>query len=531
MGFAVRLRDYQRRAVDDMFGYFEQNDGSPVAILPTAAGKSVILATFMRESCEAWPDTRIIVLTHVAKLLKQNMEKLISVWPDAPADFYSASLKRKNHRAQILFAGIQSVWKQAYKIQQADVILIDECHLLGPNENTRYRKFLADLRVINPHVKIVGLTASPWRLDSGMIYGQADSLFTDCCHETTIPELLEGGYLCPISTRRTSEELDVSGVKIRGGEFVAGDLAAAVDKDEVTRACVDEVVKLDARPGMLFATGVQHAYHIRDEIRERGFSCEVIDGETVEAQRDIWIAAMLRGDLDYLSNCGTLTTGVDIPNLRMVGDLAPTKSPALHVQKLGRLMRLAPGKERGIVLDFARNVDEHGPIDLIKPKPKGVKGSGEAPSKTCPECDEKVWAGLRECACGYEFPPPEVKFTPKASEAAIISTQIETEWIAVKDASYAVHHKLGSPDSLKATYQCGLTFHHEWRCPQHKGYARSMFEKWWIKRGNLPIPATVEEALTRKAELRKPVAIQVRKAGKYPEIVSYDFGDEMKEVA
>lgn len=528
----MRLRDYQRRAVDDMFGYFEHSDGSPVAILPTAAGKSVILATFMREACEAWPDTRIIVLTHVAKLLKQNMEKLISVWPEAPADFYSASLGRKNHRAQIIFAGIQSVWKQAYKIQQADVILIDECHLVSPKDTTRYRKFLSDIRTINPHVKIIGLTASPWRLDSGMIYGQPDSLFTDCCHETTIPELLEGGYLCPITTRRTGHELDVSGVKVRGGEFIASELQQAVDKEEVTRACVDEVVKLDARPGLLFATGVKHAYHIRDEIRARGYTCEVIDGDTEEATRDRFIADMLAGKLDYLSNCGTLTTGVDIPPLRMIGDLAPTKSPALHVQKLGRLMRLSPGKDVGIVLDFARNVDYHGPIDMIAPKPKGQKGEGEAPSKACPECNKKHHTTVKVCDdCGYVFPPPEVKFTPDASKAAIISTQILPEWLAVKDVTYSVHRKLGSPDSLKVTYQTGMTFQHEWVCFDHKGYARSKAEAWWLRRASKPVPASVADALTRRGELRKPVAIKVRKVGKYAEIVGYDFGDHKMRAA
>ena len=356
------LRDYQRKAVDDMFGYFEQHDGWPCAILPTAAGKSVILATFMQEACQAYAGTRIIVLTHVAKLLKQNMQKLLSLWPDAPADFYSASLGKKNHRAQIIFAGIQSVWKKAYQIQECDLILIDECHLVSPKETTRYRKFLADIKLINPHVKVCGLTASPWRLDSGKIFGQEDSLFTDCCHETTIPELLEGGYLCPITTKRTAHELDTTGVGTRGGEFIAKALQEATDKEEVTRQCIDEVVKLDMRPGLLFATGVSHAYHIRDEIRSRGFSCEVIDGDTNEIQRDKWITQMLGGSLDYLSNCGTLTTGVDIPPLKMIGDLAPTKSPALHVQKLGRLMRLSPGKTHGVVLDFARNVDEHGPM-------------------------------------------------------------------------------------------------------------------------------------------------------------------------
>ena len=525
---ALVLRDYQRRAVDGLFAYWETNDGWPVEILPTAAGKSVILATFIKEACERYPGTRIMVLTHVAKLLKQNAEKLFSVWPSAPADFYSASVGRKNAHAQILFAGIQSVYKQAYKVQGVDLVLIDESHLVSPKDTTRYRAFLADLKIINPHIKVAGFTASPWRLDSGLIYGQDDSLFTDCCHETTIPELLEGGYLCPITTRKTGEELDVSGVKTRGGEFIAGDLERAVDKEEVTRACVAEVVALDARPGLLFATGVKHAYHIRDEIRSHGYSCEVIDGDTPEMQRDIWIAAMCAGELDYLANCGTLTTGVDIPPLRMIGDMAPTKSPALHVQKLGRLMRLSPGKDRGIVLDFARNVDEHGPIDLIKPKPKGAKGSGDAPVKVCEECGAKVATGVRTCPeCGTAFPPPAVTFQAQAGKGAILSTQIEPETIRVKGCTYNVHTKPGKPPTLRVTYQHGLSATQEWIAFGHQGYARQKAEQWWMKRGNLPVPANTAEAQQRAAagELRLPSAIKVRKVGKWPEVIGYLWED------
>lgn len=528
-GAIVILRPYQRRAVDDLFAYWETNDGWPVEILPTAAGKSVILATFIKEACERYPGTRIMVLTHVAKLLKQNAEKLFSVWPSAPADFYSASVGRKNAHAQILFAGIQSVYKHAYKVQGVDLVLIDESHLVSPKDTTRYRAFLADLKIINPHIKVAGFTASPWRLDSGLIYGQPDSLFTDCCHETTIPELLEGGYLSPITTRKTGEELDVSSVHIHGGEFIASELAQAVDKEEVTRACVDEIVALDARPGLLFATGVKHAYHIRDEIRSRGFTCEVIDGETPETVRDNYIARMLSGTLDYLSNCGTLTTGVDIPPLRMIGDMAPTKSPALHVQKLGRLMRLHPGKDRGIVLDFARNVDEHGPIDLIKPKPKGAKGAGEAPVKVCEECGAKVATSVRECTeCGAAFPPPAVTFQAKAGSGAILSTDIAPEMIAVKGCTYNVHQKPGKPSSLRVMYRHGLSATSEYVCFNHTGYARQKAEQWWLRRGNLPVPATTEDAHARAmaGELRLPIAIKVRKVGKWPEICGHEWQEE-----
>jgi superfamily II DNA or RNA helicase len=200
-----------------------------------------------------WPDERIVILTHVRELISQNFAELLRLWPEAPAGIYSAGLNRRDVQAQILFAGIQSVHRKAYAIQRADLVLVDEVHLVPRSANTSYRHFLGDLSRINPRLKIIGLTATPYRLDSGMLHTGPDALFDDIAFEVSVRELIDDGYLAPLISKQTSTQLDVSGVGTRGGEFIAGQLKAAVDQDPITQAADQRGRRLRPRPALVAA--------------------------------------------------------------------------------------------------------------------------------------------------------------------------------------------------------------------------------------------------------------------------------------
>lgn len=526
----ITLRDYQEEAVCATFDYFAENTGNPLLVLPTGAGKSIVIAEFIRRALAIYPDTRIIVLSHVAELLEQDQDKLLEVWPDAPCGVYCAGLKKRESQARVLFASIQSVWNKAFKIQKCDIVIIDECHLLSPNDRTRYRKFLADLQKINGEmVKVIGASATPYRLDSGWLHEGKNAMFTDIAYEISILELIEMGFLSPLTTKRTKTRLDTTGVGTRGGEFIAGQLQAAVDKDEITSAAVDEIVEwgADRRTWLVFASGVQHAYHVRDEIRRRGVTAEVITGETPKDERKRLIQGAKDGTIRCLVNFAVLTTGVDIPGIDLIAFLRPTKSTSLYVQMAGRGMRLFIGKINCLVLDFAKVVSTHGPVDKVRVKNKKGEGSGEAPTKVCPNCESEVFAGARECAdCGYVFPPPEVKILPEASNAAILSTQIEPEWMPVQKVFYTRHEKPGKPPSLKLAYVSGLRQFPLWVCPEHTGMARKKFVTWWMgSGGNAPPPMSVYDAINRRTELMTPSRILVRPNGKYYDVVTVEYPD------
>jgi superfamily II DNA or RNA helicase len=211
-GMTIQLRGYQRNAIDAIYSYFMTACGHPLVVVPTAGGKSLVMAAFIQEVLAQWPDERIIILTHVRELISQNFAELIRLWPEAPAGIYSAGLNRRDVQAPILFAGIQSVYRKAYAIQRADLVLVDEAHLIPRSANTTYRRFLGDLTRINPQLKIIGLTATPYRLDSGMLHTGGDALFDDIAFEVSVRELIDEGYLAPLISKQTTTQLDVSGV-------------------------------------------------------------------------------------------------------------------------------------------------------------------------------------------------------------------------------------------------------------------------------------------------------------------------------
>lgn len=525
----ITLRPYQRASVDALYDYFGSNTGNPLIVLPTGVGKSVCIAAFAQEAIAAWPDTRILMLTHVKELIQQNFQALIRMWPGAPAGIYSAGLSRRDIHAQVLFAGIQSIHKHAVRVQRCDLVIIDEAHLLGRSDGSMYRQFLAELGAVNAGLlKVVGFTATPYRLDSGMLHKGKDRLFTDIAYEASVLDMIAQGYLCTVVPKRMTTQLDVSSVGTRGGEFIPGQLEAAVDRDEITKAAVAEIVRYGEGRGswLVFCTGVSHARHVRDAIRELGVSAETVTGDTPAPERAAILQAFKAGKLRCITNANVLTTGFDAPGTDLVALLRPTKSPGLYVQMVGRGTRLAPGKDDCIVLDFAGNTARHGPIDMVRCDKTPGEAEGEAPIKICPECETINFAGVRKCvSCGYDFPPPELKVAPQAATNALLSTQLQPAWLDVTHISYRRHSKPDKPTSLRVSYQCGLMeSHSEWICFEHTGYARTKAEAWWRRRSAAPIPRTTEEAIAASADLRQPVAIQVRPVGQYSEIVAVRFG-------
>src|SRR5262249_18331170 len=282
-----------------------------------------------------------------------NYAEMMGLWPDAPAGIYSAGLGRRDIGARVLFAGIQSIHRRAYDVQQCDLVLIDEAHLIPRSADTMYRRFLDTLSRINPALKVIGFTATPYRLDSGLLHEGEDRLFTDIAYEVSIRDLIDQGYLCPLVSKMTNLKLDVGGVGSRGGEFIPGQLQAAVDRASITDAAVDEILAYGEgrRSWLVFCPGVGHGVPGAPGRARGGVSCATIFGDTPSAERDRTIAAFKRGEIRALASMGVLTTGFNAPAVDLIAMLRPTKSVGLYVQMAGRGTRLTPGKQNCLVLD------------------------------------------------------------------------------------------------------------------------------------------------------------------------------------
>jgi DNA repair protein RadD len=520
----MKLRPYQTEAVDSLYQYFGSHTGNPIIALPTGTGKSVVIAEFCRHVFEAFVGQRIVVATHVMELIQQNHEKLLAHWPTAPAGIFSASVGRRDI-APITFVGIQTVAKRAAEFGHIDLLIIDECHLVGSSQNAQYLTFIAALAAINPKIKIIGLTATAYRLGMGML--TEGGIFTDIAFDLTdrlsFNRLIAQGYICPLIARKTQTELDVSNVHKQGGEYIQKELQDAVDKSPVTSAALKEAcVQGEGRKHWLvFAAGLKHAANICEMLNLMGVPSAVVSGELPKPERERILRQFKDGTYQAVVNNNVLTTGFDFPGIDLIVMLRPTSSPGLWVQMLGRGTRPSPNKMNCLVLDFAGNTRRLGPInDPIIPKKKGAGGGGTAPVRLCPVCNTYNHASARECECCGELFPTVIKIDNTASLAPVIADDLPViADFPVTDIQYSRHTKIGKPPSLRVSYICGLRRFEQWVCLEHPGYAGYKAGVWWHEMGKTPAPTSIDEALSRVGELRRPASIKVWVNTKHPEIM------------
>lgn len=529
----LELRPYQRAAIDGLYTYWSDKKGdNPIIVAPTGSGKSLIIAHLIKDAM-SYPGTRVLILTHVKELLEQNASEFVALYPEADVGFYSASLKKKMLRKPITFAGIQSIHKKAYDMVPApDLVIVDEAHLIPKTDGTRYNKFLSDLRVCNPGVKVVGLTATPYRLDSGYLHEGDNAIFDGIAYDIPVADLMEQGFLAPVISKSGVKTIDLSNVGKRGGEYIESELAKAASDPELVTETVAEIVRYGAerKAWLVFACGINHAELLRAEFETHGIEADVVTGADGMSARAEKIERFRRGGSKCLINVNVLTTGFNVPHVDLVAIVRATESTGLYIQIVGRGTRIAPGKENCLVLDYGDNVMRHGFIDKIKPKIKGKSENGEAPVKKCPECLTVNHAAVRVCIeCGHEFPPPQFNHGTKAYSGAMISTQVEAEWVDVDDVGYSRWRKEGKPDSIRVTYYCGLIKVSEWLCPDHGGYAAERYHKRMPSLGASAM--TTEEAMQECDHWIKPRRIKVKPNDKFHDIVQLDYSQPKRLTA
>lgn len=541
-------RSYQSEAVECLYEYFKTHEtGNPVIAMPTGTGKSVVIAMFLESIFKQWMNQRVLVVTHVKELIEQNYMKLIQFWPTAPAGIYSAGLNRRDTLQKILFCGIASIAKKAQTFGHVDLVIIDEAHLVSPSDETMYRLLLKDLTAINPHLRVIGLTATPWRLGHGAITEGEDSLFTDTAFDIThlaaFNRLIAEGYIAPLIPKKTQMRLSVDGLHMRGGEFIPGELQVAVNKEEITECALRELLETcdDRKHWLVFSAGVDHAESICDRLNDLGIPAGVVHSKMPSKQRDQNIRDFKSGKLRAVVNNNVLTTGFDYPEIDLIACLRPTASSVLWVQMLGRGTRPAPGKENCLVMDFAGNTRRLGPINDPLIPPKKGKSSGEAPVKECPICECYVHASLRFCngikkdgtKCDHEF-TFETKLKQEASTEQIIKGDLPiVERFQIDRITFDLHRKEGRPDAMRVSYYVNhcLQKFPEYICVEHPGYAGKKARDWMRARmpaKELPIPETTQRALEYAHNFKVPSAVKIWINKKYPEILGFEW--EEKEV-
>ena len=535
-------RWYQTAANEAVWKYFAEKSGNCVVVLPTGAGKSLLIAMLIQQALDF--GGRVVVLAHRKELLQQNADEIRGMIPGVDVGVYSAGLKKREIHNAVVVAGIQSVFRKADDLGRRHLILVDEAHLISDLEESMYRRFLGDMQK-QEGLRIVGLTATPFRTGSGPICGP-DRIFQRIVFEAKTSELIQQVFLCPITNKVAEAEVNTDSVPLKGGEFVESEMQAAFDVDDVVKAACREILDKtqDRHSILVFASGIHHA----EQIAEILPGSAVVTGETLPIERAETLRRFVAGELRFLVNVDVLTTGFNAKCVDAIAILRATMSPGLFCQMVGRGLRLHESKTNCLLLDFGGNIVRHGSIDdenfgASEERSGGKRGEVAAQNgrgKKCPACELDVAANARSCPeCEFIFP---VKHEAKADdESQVTGAMPPEEWI-VKDVVFKVHvpkrdaGEVVTP-SVRVDYvvsktdeggNLSTTTIAEWICPQHSGFARNKFLAWWDAHSICDPPDSAADCveLMKMGTCRWPAGIVTKKKGKWFEIVEHKFVGE-----
>lgn len=414
------LRPYQSEAVQATLRHFRAEKSAAVIVLPTGAGKSLVIAELARIA-----KGRVLVLAHVKELVEQNHAKYISF--DLEAGIFSAGLNRKEAHQKVIFGSIQSIARAPDEFfENFSLLIIDECHRVSAEGETQYYQVISKLQRLNPELCILGLTATPYRLGLGWIYNYnvpkkiqhttEERFFKKCLFELSIRYMIKNNFLTPpVKIDSPVACYDFTSLKLNGTHYVQAQIEALLkDQKRITPLIIKNIIEMakDREGVMIFTSSVNHAIEIMQSLP--AYVSALVVGDTEDAERDEIIAAFKSKKLKYLVNVSVLTTGFDAPHVDVIAILRPTESVSLYQQIIGRGLRLSPGKSDCLILDYTgQGHDLYAPeIDEDKPTSNAVRV--EVP---CPDCEaiNNFWGLLdhegqitehfgRKCQGAFEDP-------------------------------------------------------------------------------------------------------------------------------
>ena len=376
------LRPYQIRALDGLRQELRAGRRRIVLVAPTGAGKTTIAAEMIRSA--VLKGGSVLGIAHRVELITQLRERL------SEHGVQSGIIMARNERIDqpVMVASIQTLVRR--ELPPATVIIVDECHHARA---TTYGKILDAY----PAAAVIGLTASPWRLDGK---GLAD-VFEASVVAASPAELLELGFLCPFYGYAYVAP-DFGNVGTKAGDYDPAGLSLAYKQSTVLGDIVERWFQhANGQRTILFASSIDNSQEMIERFRDRGVRAEHIDYNTPAPLRRSMIERVRSGETTIISNVGLLGEGLDVPSLAVAILARPTKSLAVYLQQVGRILRPFPGKDRALILDHAGNMIRHGLPDQERDYSLTIskqKKPSPAPVRQCPSC-------LCICAAGTEYCP------------------------------------------------------------------------------------------------------------------------------
>lgn len=350
---AVCLRPYQIECVTDLRRSYATGHRAPVLQLPTGGGKTVVFSEVTAGARSK--GKRVLVVAHRRELIRQASEKLTAA--GVPHGIICPGFQAAPDEL-VQVASVQTIARRLDTLPAFDLIVLDEAH------HSRAGQWAALIEA-QPQAKLLGVTATPARLDGQGLGVEFGGCFDDIVTGPSIAKLVSDGYLSPCRIFCPAERLDLRGVRVRGGDYVASDLESALSDAKIVGDAVATYTRHAAHlPAICFCISVHHAEMMAERFSAAGYRSVAAHGGMPIAERDAAIAGLATGAVEILTACDLISEGLDVPIVGAVTLLRPTKSLVLYMQQVGRGMRPAPGKDALVVLDHVANTIEHGLPDL-----------------------------------------------------------------------------------------------------------------------------------------------------------------------
>ncbi len=576
-----KLRSYQQEAVDSTLNHFRRKRTPAVIVLPTGAGKSLVIAELAKIA-----KGRVLVLAHVKELVEQNHLKYESY--GLQAGIYSAGLNQKDSERKVIFGSIQSVANADDDFfKDFTLLVIDECHRVGLEPDSQYAKVIKRLKLNNERICILGLTATPYRLGLGWIYNYAIRgelktrelrFFKQCIYDLPLEYMIRNKYLTPpVKVDIPVTSYNFSELTDGGNSYTMAQLEEVLHQQRrLTPLIIKNIVDITdsyKRQGvMIFSSTVKHAQEIIEYLPQG--QARLVLGETETSERDQIIEDFKNRTFKYLVNVSVLTTGFDAAHVDVIAILRPTESISLYQQIIGRGLRLDTDKKDCLVLDYTGMGHSIFSPEIGEKKPVPESVAVQVP---CPECGfvNDFWGIVdedgyviehfgRKCRGGtqnpdtYEFKPCGYRFRFKVCEQCSAQNDITARECSscgnvlidpdtkLKQAKLSKDAHVLTPDSIEMLERFDKNGNHYLQVKYYDYDARFLAEMHYLNnqtslkkfninflRSHLRRPemklniTSVSEIVEMQPQLRMPSFVIGRKQGKFWKITEKIFSEEL----
>lgn len=575
------LRPYQQEAVDSALDYFRKKRLPAVVVLPTGAGKSLVIAELAKIA-----RGRVLILAHVKELVEQNHLKYESYGLEA--GIYSAGLNQKDRAQKVIFGSIQSVANADDRFfREFTLLVIDECHRVGLEADSQYAQVIKRLKLNNKDICILGLTATPYRLGLGWIYNYSRRgelktremrFFKHCIYELPLEYMIRNKYLTPpVKVDIPVTSYDFSELTEDGRPYSMAQLEEVLKRQRrltplIIKNIVDIAETYQRQGVMIFSSTVNHAQEVMESLPAG--QARLVVGDTEDSERDRIIEAFKNKAFKYLVNVSVLTTGFDAAHVDVIAILRPTESVSLYQQIIGRGLRLDTGKQDCLVLDYTGMGHNIYAPEIGEKKPARESVPVEIP---CPECEfvNNFWGivdeegnviehfgrkcrGARQRPETYEFIPCDYRFRFKICDQCSAENDIAARDccrcgkalidpdVKLKQAKLSKNAHVLTPDSIEMLERTDKNGNAYLQVKYYDYDARYLSEMHYLdnrtslkkfdvnflrshlRKPELKLPIkTASDVLKIQPLLRMPSFVIGRKQGKFWKITEKIFTEEL----